>query len=1016
MVARQTARLPLGGGLDLKSDEKYVDVPKVEVLTNVELRANGVLNKRRSLKQVSDGGAGDVATLVGGNKRLLVNADSTAGSVVRANGSTHDSPTTLCPVTTSQRIVSRKTVAHGLGQCAAFEGKLAVTAERQSAAELFAMEVDADTGLIDTPQYPADTPTLGSGSGTTKVRAVADHGFLVIWAENDGAGNSDIFAQLYIDGAFQGSKTQLVNAIPEGPPSNALPGIFDAVVDATGDVLYLAYQFNSTMVVASWDITGTGSSITITATGNSQTYISQDPDAGLAITLDTSNSEVIVLQAGQFNDVFVHTAPYALGSLATHTIVAGIDNPAFPNVGIAYLGGDYVAILYTDEDTGSGIDKVIHYRVDTQTGTADNSHEMRGVYLAHEPVVFAPHGTDMTFFGLLRALDDLEPFYVTMAVNSSDASGSPVPIAQYQYTTAVTADSAEFNPFNISSVAQITTDTGTRFYWSSPIRTEIQNIAGSVESNQSVGLHSFEFSAETQWNHDHGHGAMMVAAGIPMAVVGNLAWMAGHMSGPVILSSGISNGGNLVDGEYAFQATYVLMDQDGRIWRSRPSTVGSETTLSPDSTVDVTVSTPVVPASVAQSDITVQVELWMTVTGATGVKFRVGSLVGSNVDFLTALSVTFSVTVVPSGTDEVLYTDAQELGHFPPPPCTSIVKYKNRFAAIHAETGDIWFSFPFTEGQGIHWNPVHIVKNDDPSDKPTALFSTDSSLGVLYKNRMGYIYGDGPNKQGLGQPFTDVQFLPDSDVGAISQKTVQKLPAGVFFCDPDKGFHIIPYGGAAPQYVGRDLDGVPDETIVGTAHLPDRHEVRVVFYNAQSFANDTASWYTYHYDLQQWSAGDAADHDTAVLYGVSDGNEFLIDGVGEDLVPGYDGASTYVTMKIRTGWLVMSQIADKQGFFKLWNVYVLCESQDEANLRIRLYYDYDGSSADNVDSLAYADDRLKIWPGTQGVEAFKLEIYDEASGGTSTGEGVRLSDIELEFGLFPGIRPRVPTTGIASGS
>lgn len=1021
MPARHATRLPLGAGMDTKSDERHIGLPQVHVLKNVDLRTDGAINKRRALKSTTNSGAGDVATLVGGNRRVLINADATHGSVARINGSTYDSPTPICPVTSSRIAYSRKGSAYTRGMCAVYDGKLALLAlEGQTPV---VGEVDPDTATLTTPGYPADRPaTPPADSANHRILSVADHGFLVVWGEANGPPD-DIKAQLYINGAYQGSPTTLVSGDLRNITGPSLPGKFDAVVDATGDVLYLAYQTNALGTkVLSFDITGTGATITITATGNSQTVATAGAE-GIAITLDTDNSEVALVTAETGGNVVFHHCPVSLTIAITSVGLAGlVATSAFDcNVAIVYLGSGDCAVYYNDVSAAPGgynRQKVVQRRVNTQSSPSANVHEMHGCMLIHAPVAHTVHGNQMVFFGVVRGFEDsTETMYVTVASVPGDSDNYPTPVAAYQYETAAsgqTVDSA-YTQHGLSPGAKLSTATGTRIFWAAPIRTEVRSGPyTALASNLSMGLHSFDLSAGSMFNHAHAHETMLVAGGAQMGVVGNPAFVAGHLGSPDLLSAAAVSGAGVADGDYHVRAVYEFLDQAGRLWQSRPSVVGEMTAGGGNNQLEIKVATPIVANVDARLGAPVQVALYLTTVGGTSVHYRHSAYSLTPSGWLDALSVDTTITNVAGLSDNtVLYTDTQELEHYPPPPCVAIVKHKNRFAAIHAETGDIWLSLEFQPGEGIAWNPAVRVINDDPADIPVALVSTDSALMVLYKNRIGHIYGDGPNKQGVGQPFSTVQFLPDSDVGAISQRVVAKLPAGVFFCDGDKGWHIMPYGGGAPQYVGRDMDGAPTQTIIGTAHLPDRHEVRVAFYTAESVAGESASWLTYHYDKGQWSLGEATDHDTANLYALADGNEFLINGVGEDTSAGYDGTSTYVEMRLKTGWIVLPDAVRKQGLMRLWKAYLFAVTVDDHDLKVQVYYNYDESSGfDTFEQLARpatgssASEYIRIDPSRQLVEAVKFEIWDEPSGGTTTGEGTGLSDFELHYGIYPASKPR----------
>lgn len=1013
MPARQVARFPLLGGMDTKSDEKHVPIPKLEIAKNVDLSTPGAIVKRRALATT---GGGAVGTLVGGGRRIEIEDVNpqlaTPGNGVRSmapNGSDMVSGFGGCPATSSRVIAAQKIAEMQAIDVAEYGGDIycAVAVYKPAGTyDIECVQIDAVTGerLNATNSIFSGVPVTTTNLNM-RIVAIPGHGVMVCY--EDPASN-DTEGRLYYDGEWRSTFT-LWTGTTSGQP-------FDVCVDSTGDRLFLAVVDGASVYMRGYDITGTGYFITLTQFGQqSQGYTNI---TAISCALDEAGGWVTSVFSRSTPEIRALVYPDTVVSVDGAQLSTATPVGTYDNLAVVVTANSKATAIWGELDPADAHPKLVVKSFSLHTTTSaviDDTHEMYACGLIHRPVLI---GT-FIYFGIVRPTNELETQYVTLAFSPHHVNSRPWPVASYNWGTAIPA--ADIQAGMMSHAVAAATPTGIRYWWGAPVRNELRaDDSGVVHSNLSAALNSWDMSAEALHSHAAAHDALLVAGGIPTALVGDYAVATGFVQPPeVIAVAGAVAGGGMAAGTtHTVKVVYEFMDGRGRIWQSAPSSPENVTLGGGDDAITVEVLTPVTeyPASLGGRGITsMQVGVYMTTNGGT-LYYRsspyVGTGTNANVCFQTVESVTVTVTDADATieTQEILYTDAGLLRHDPPPPCVAVVEHKQRFAAIHAETGDIWLTQLFARGEGVHWSQVLVVSNPDPADMPTALASTDAALVVFYRNRIGFIYGEGPNNQGGGQPFTPIQFLPDADVGAISQKTLAKIPMGIFFCDGDKGWHVLPYGGGVAQYVGVDMDGSPTEVIVGTAHLPDRQEVRAVFYDADTYAGEAACWVTWHYATGQWSIGYADDHTAANAYALADGNEFIIDGVGEDTTAGYDASATYVEMRVRTGWITMQEASRKQGLHRLWQLYLMAEPLDEHDLSAILYYDYDGAAGGTGLSLPARDvgdvEGVRIDPGKQLIEAFKLDIVDEETAGTSTGEGYRLTDLEIHFGLYPGVKPR----------
>lgn len=1012
MPARQVARFPLVGGMDTKSDEKHVPVPKLEIAKNVDLSTPGAIVKRRALKA---DGAGSLATLLGGGRRYHVDpgvggAYAAEGGYAKALGASGASDQELLigapSITTAETFYSEVDAEFPVTQMAMYGGELhclVVGSASGLGFEPKMIVLDPDTlerlnGTDDTG-FPGNA---GMGGAQCRLLPVSN-GVVAVWGHDI---SNELRAQVYRDGEWQGSAVALVT----GVHSLAASSIFDAVVNAAGDKIWVAAANAAVTATLVYGFDYNGTTFSVMASSQSEALVGV---VALAQTdLGLGDIVLSVASTAGTHELFEYSA-----DLATRWygfVLDAATGAAVVNTAVHVYSANKLLVWVAE--AGNVVEHVFHRPV---TRVIDSTRTYQGALIAHRPIAM----DGGVAIGLRRQLDDGAPVYVTMWLRDpSDSYNTPHPIATYAHGGLAMEDAHGSTAGNECSIVAHTTALGTKWIWGGGLRHSVRLTDGGADivSNHGAGVLTMELATPKMYGHAFGHDALIVAGSVPAAIVGGRVLDAGYLHRPRISATANGTAGSMAGGTtHSLIAVYETTDDLGRVWRSAPSAAVSHALGGGSSSITVTADTPIKAAGADYAAPAPRLAIYMTVAGGTGVYYRATPAIdaGAAGSFVGPVSGATSVCTLSDAdlaTSEVLYTDAGELSHAAPPPCAVIVQHKNRFAAIHSETGDIWLSLEFVRGEGVHWSPVLSIINGSASDKPTALVSTESALVVFYRDRVGYIYGDGPNNQGLGQGFTTVQFLPDADVGAISQQTVAKLPMGIFFCDGDKGWHVLPYGGGAAQYVGMDMDGPPTEVIVGTAHLPERQEVRAVFYNAETYGLESASWVTWHYGTGQWSIGYAADHDTAVPYAMADGNEFLIDGVGEDPGAGLDGASTYVEMRVRTGWIAMQEATRKQGLHRLWTLYMLAEALDEHDLAVEVFYDYDLATGSTEllleERAAGAQEGVRIDPGKQLIEAFKLDIIDEVSAGL-TGEGIRLTDLEMHFGVYPGVKPRRGSAG-----
>lgn len=608
---------------------------------------------------------------------------------------------------------------------------------------------------------------------------------------------------------------------------------------------------------------------------------------------------------------------------------------------------------------------------------------------------------------VLRELDELQPIALTLAVSADNV--------QILSQHAVGLVVAPPGPAYVGSA-------GDADYWGALGRSRLTYDGVRVDSVDVGALITLDHDLVKLGHAASSNGVSLVAGGVPTPVAAGTTAPAPLLHRPTIGAAvgAVAGGGKTLTGTYVVSAVWEFADYAGNVWTSEAAAPVSVTLAGSENAIQLSVTRP--PASVGLAGNLTLVAYCSTDGGS--VLYRDSATTQSTwYSSTTTLQMVTAVDLdVDIATHAVLYTETSELPHSGTPPLKTVVSHRTRLAGIHAETGDIWFSLPRTDGAGIHWSEVLRVENPTPNDHPTALVSTDAAVVVFWRDRIGWIVGEGLNQQGQG-PGWALQMIPDATAGCAGQQCVTTCPEGILFVDTERGPHMLPFGGGAPNPIGYPLDwhSLARPTIAGVTHIGDRYEVRIVLAapkSVQLSVTPTSGWggpgmavvwLTYHYARGGvWSYGEMGGLALPVNHASSDGARFVR---GQAIDHPYDPTRTdtggYVRMLLLTGWTALDQIARKQGLHRLWRLEILADVETSGNvvdLECRVCYDGDSSDYSDHDHTTFDGDSLYVRVGKQLLETYKIAIADTASSsGTS---GVVLRAIDAHVGTYPSAKSR----------
>lgn len=479
---------------------------------------------------------------------------------------------------------------------------------------------------------------------------------------------------------------------------------------------------------------------------------------------------------------------------------------------------------------------------------------------------------------------------------------------------------------------------------------------------------------------------------------------------PVIVSLTASNGAGALNnnGVYSYVCVYEFTDRAGNVYQSAPSVARSVTLGAADDTVDIEVTTPFHPENVL-----VQIVVYRTLDGLNLHRWeeQLGTA-SAHTGTVTTITDTRSDAIL--ATNKLLYTDSGEAANVAPPCGRMVEVHKDRLWGIDPDTGDLLFTKVFTEGVAPSFAEGFRVRTQE---RPTAIKSLGNALAVFYRDAIGLVYGEGPNKKGAGGSFSQPQRIEGSTVGCDNPDSIVSTPQGVMFEDPDRWIHVLPQGGGVPQYIGADAEGYrqSQRTIIGAHVIDDKQEVR--------FITSDGTIVVYHYALGFWTdnylaAGGSNPLVSSAMWNgkhtllLDDGTLMQEDVEAVDFRDSYnigEGSPTYVPIQIDTAWFKLDGF---QGLVKVWDVWMLGAYRDAHTMTCTVFTDYESG-----DSYAYtftmsasaAPYELRMHKRWTDIRAFYISIRETTGGTPSTYEGAWLNTLRVDYGVTKRRRGRTAT-------
>lgn len=502
---------------------------------------------------------------------------------------------------------------------------------------------------------------------------------------------------------------------------------------------------------------------------------------------------------------------------------------------------------------------------------------------------------------------------------------------------------------------------------------------------------------------------------------GSQLYESGLFAGPKEFTLSDGGGGLDITGTLQYVLVWKWIDAGGRIHRSAASDPKSIDLEGEGHGIAITVAPPPFSDRIANGTTTIFVEVYRTL-----VDESVFHLLNPNVryvyspDLATPLVITDEHTDADIEGNEVVYTQVgNTLNNREPPPCKYIWAGEDRLLMGGLEDPSMYqFSKKSRPGYGVAFSSAEAFRGTIEGDV-TGVAQLDGTWFVGSRENIWAIVGQGPDDTGAGD-FSPPRKLP-SDTGFTSFRSILEVPQGLLFQGKGNRMFLLPRGGAAPSWVGRNIQDTLNAYpfITCATYLPEEN---IAVFACRSFASgdddadgrliifdtDTGEWVTDK--LFQLDDASTRIFNSLTTYG----SKLLLDGHIEETdawTDDWDGASpTWITNDFITGDV---RFFGANGYGRCRTAMLLGEAlSDFVNVSIQVSRD----SGDTWDTpaasfapFAWADQCEYPLPYVRGdTFMFRIIVSPCDDGGVPTpGEGAALNALSCEVFQSTGLK-RLP--------
>jgi hypothetical protein len=278
----------------------------------------------------------------------------------------------------------------------------------------------------------------------------------------------------------------------------------------------------------------------------------------------------------------------------------------------------------------------------------------------------------------------------------------------------------------------------------------------------------------------------------------------------------------------------------------------------------------------------------------------------------------------------------------------------------------------------------------------------DENLIVFWEDKIGVVYGDGPNDLGQGGSFTLPRIVAHIGLTAAERRSVVQMPLGIMFKSND-GIKLLDRSMQIVD-VGRDVADYNSHTIIGAELSEDAHQVKF----SATGPGGYGMVLVYDYQINYWTRY-KIDVDNPLLDTAMLGTDHIILNSGSDSIMKQDTtvshdrtASNKVEYYIETNWIKLSGL---QGYQRIYRAWLLGEYIGRHTLTIDIDYDY---NENNTDTLTLSDAETtalsslyqpKFGIPKQRCQAIKFKLTFATTTGQTANGCAKITALRLECGV-----------------
>jgi hypothetical protein len=985
---KQNFGITFGGGLDLKTDQKIVQTDKLTGLENGYWKRAGALDKRngyRALNTVAYTGEQVVngTALSVFQDELLQFSDSKVYSFSSASAQWIDKGNAVSVQVNNEQIIRNS--YQQLQADSAYIGNIG----------LYAWE-DTRGGIRYTIFDEAtETPILADQQASTtgiQPKLLALNGAFYLWYLE----SSILYVRRInpLDPAGLGTPVSISSTV-------SVSSIYDVAIYAnqffviypnnTETELDVALVTSAPAIALQDTITGSFASQAITA------YVTS---IGRPAAIWANSGS---LYASIFNP---NLTPYSSGTIVLDTGV-----PELRNIAALSFGADGV-VFY--EISGSASDTTLVKRTSfTESTLATGSNEifLRSVGLASRPFQYQVdvEGTNRYYINVVHE-SEFQPTYFTVqndgyivAKSQANIAGGLTFRSGLPHVTATANGVFKFPTLETSRIVT-------------------ENVLGLFSAQYrliGVSRTQLDFTAPDLFTAQPLGSNTHIVGGLVSVYDGNVAVEAGYNLFPETINTSQSlSGGNIQSGSYVYAATYEWTDNRGQIHRSAPSVL-KQVDLAGSSNSSVTVEIPTLRLTNREN---VNIVLYRSEAFGVETLYRVTTLTNQvyndkTVDYIYITDTASDDTIIGN---EILYTVGGVLDNIAPPPASLIASFGNRIWLAGLPDGNqLWYSKDRLSGAPVEFNDALTINVESIGGSITAIAPLDDKLIIFKRDRIYFVFGNGPDNTGANGEFASPRLLT-SDAGCIAPNSIVNTPDGIFF-QSAKGIYKLG-SDLTVTYVGAPVEAFNNLPIVSAVLIGDRNQVR--------FLTESGICLVYDYYFEQWSTFTNHYANDAVIWN----DQFLFlnrDGSVWYEVPGYylDIAQT-IKMTLETAWIGLNTL---QGYQRVYRTILLMDYRSSHIFNMQIAYDFEqtyrtsivfdpdklgfsvyGSDPVYGEAIPYGGEGSGVYQfrthmPIQKCQALRFKFTDTPIQSINeSGEGYSITGLSLQLGMKSGLNRMGP--------